>query len=252
MLYEIPMSDQANTVLDNDDILIFSNLIRGTAIRFHQRLVPGTVLLDDLISECWIAAIQGRKRWNSSLGIPFTAYIQPRLIGSMKDFLRSMDIVPRDKRKILREAEKVRSTLELERGMHVSRSDVAAGMEIDQILLDNTISCAEHFSIRSLDEAIDGMSPLEAIIADPRLEDQTKAIEKEMVFTQLRECITHLPISERMVIEMRYFMGLKMREMATELSVSESRISQIHTQAIDSLRAIIGEFFLDLTDLAVA
>ena len=229
------------------DVKRLRGLVISTARDLYRRLAPNSVLLEDLISEGWVALLKSANRWDESYGVPFESFIRQRMQGGMKDHLRSIDVVPRSKREMHRRYERSRSTLEIQHCRHATRAEIAAHMQVELAVLDDMLNGVGLFILHSLDAPSEnGM--LHDIIRDSS--DVVADLAAKEFSSEIHSYIARLPKSQRKVIEMRYFRGMLLKDIGSTLGVSESRASQLHTQALGSLKAIIEEFSLDQLDVA--
>lgn len=231
-------------------VIRYRGLILRTARDFHKRLSPGSVLLEDLVSECWVALLQSSSRWDPAYGVPFEFFIRPRLIGSMTDFMRSTDTVPRTTRDIEKRVRKTREELESEAGRHVSDDEVAGALNIDPTLLSNVLANVSNFAMLSLNVSPENNS-WESILVDSSNPQPSDFLEQKESYTFVRSCLSYLPDVERSVIEMRYFIGMRSMDIADILGVSPSRITQITTKALSRLRVHLKNIVSDTQNISV-
>ena len=235
--------------ITNEDAERLRGLVISTARLVFKGLANNSIAFEDLVSEGWVGLLKAAGTWDPSFGVPFEIYARGRMQGAMKDHLRALDVVPRSAREAHRLYEKVRSSLESELGRHATRSEIAAGMDIDLSALDEVLMGVRNFMIDSIDAPSEGRD-LHAIIPDK--DDHTECFAAMQFSIDVRSCVARLPSNQRALIEMRYFLGMRLKDIGRAFNVSESRASQIHTQALGSLRAIIEEFNLERPDAQVA
>lgn len=212
-------------------------LVRHEALRLQVRL-PASVELDDLLQAGGIGLLSAVERYDSMQGTAFTTYAVQRIRGAMLDELRSRDWVPRSVRRHAREVAQAIHQAEQHLGRAATEQEVAQTLNITlqeyrQILLDTNNSqlfsydewCEDHGD--SADNLIPGheeANPLHLLM-------EGKLREKVI------EAIDALPEREKMVLVLYYQEELNLKEIGAVLEVGESRVSQLHSQAIKRLRA---------------
>ena len=174
--------------------------------------------------------------------IKFETYAISRIKGSIIDELRSLDWVPRSVRSRAREIE--RAMLDLENRFKRPPSDEEVANEIG-ITVDefqDSLTAISRSSVAALDElwqiSTGGGDTVSLIdtIEDPHADDPSKAMSQTEVREALADAIRRLPEREKLVITLYYYEELTLREIGEVLSVTESRVSQLHTKAILRLK----------------
>ena len=238
-------SAYAETKGMNQDELINQHapLVKRIAYHLMSRLPP-SVQADDLIQAGMIGLLEAARNYDPSQGASFETYAGIRIRGAMLDEIRRTDWTPRSvHRKARQVAEAVRE-IENREGRDARDSAVAEllGITIEEyhrILQDATGARVFSFEdpgaggddneIRSLDE---GNQPLDEL--------QSASFQDA-----LAEAIAGLPERERLVMALYYDEELNLREIGEVLGVSESRVCQIHGQALIRLRARMSEWVRD-------
>ncbi|EYU17210.1 RNA polymerase sigma factor FliA [Photorhabdus luminescens] len=212
-------------------------LVRHEALRLQVRL-PACVELDDLLQAGGIGLLNAVERFDSLQGTAFTTYAVQRIRGAMLDELRSRDWAPRSVRRNAREVTQIIRKLEQDLGRPASEQEVAKELKIDlveyrQILLDTNNS--QLFSYDEWHE-IHGES-CEPVIEEGHETNPLQQLLESDVRQRVIEAIDSLPEREKMVLTLYYQEELNLKEIGAVLEVGESRISQLHSQAIKRLRA---------------
>ncbi|HHV65663.1 MAG TPA: FliA/WhiG family RNA polymerase sigma factor [Peptococcaceae bacterium] len=207
--------------------------------------LPAHVDEEDLISYGVFGLLDALQRFEPSRGVKFETYAALRIRGSIIDGLRAMDWVPHSARQKVKKVQQAFAELEALHGRYPSVEEVAKflGLSVDEI--NATILQGQYMTLVPLEE-ISGKdnddtnySPLEQII-DPKSQESFQQIEKEELKGILTEAIAKLSEKERMVIALYYREELTLKEIAAVMNLSESRISQIHSQAIFRLRGYLS------------
>ncbi|MDH5693010.1 MAG: RNA polymerase sigma factor FliA [Gammaproteobacteria bacterium] len=238
-------ASQSNLSLDdfNNVIAKYSPLVKRIAYHLMARL-PSSVVVDDLIQAGMVGLLEASKNYKAELGASFETYAGIRIRGSMLDELRRNDWAPKSVHRKTREVAEVVRTIEAREGRDARDDEIAKEMDITldeyyKILQD--ASSARMFGFEELgfdEEAIEsGMidnssRPYESIL-DERF-------RKKLV-----DAIATLPERERMVVVLYYDSEMNLREIGSVIGVSESRISQLLSQAMIRLRARMKEWVQD-------
>ena len=222
------------------DTLITSHLpkVKYIADRIAAKLPP-SVERDDLYGAGVIGLIDAVERFDASRGVSFTTFAEMRVRGAIMDNLRSLDWASRSTRRRAREVQNAFAQIEQQKGRAATEEEVAAQMNIPVADLRETLQDMRGLSLVNLDEEseVSGLSLLETVCdnsASP-LEKFEESERRQM----LAQAVGKLPERERQVVALYYVEELNMKEIGKVLDVSESRVSQLRTQAIVRLRAAL-------------
>ena len=236
-VYETPARVNFSSSEVDRETLISSHLskVKYIADRIASKLPP-TVEREDLYGAGVIGLLDAIERFDTSRGVAFTTFAEMRVRGAILDSLRALDWASRSMRRRGREVQAAFAALERERGLAATEEEVAAFLKIPLNELRGLLQTLNSLTRIDLDErneetgltaletiSDDGASPLEKFEENQRRKILTKAID-------------HLPERERQVIALYYLEELTMKEIGAVLGVTESRISQLCTQALLRLR----------------
>lgn len=231
-------------------VVQYAPLIKYIASRLALRL-PSHISLDDLISSGIIGLIDAIHKYDPKKNINFKTYAEFRIKGAILDELRSLDWIPRSVRKKSHILEKAYAELEKDLGRPADAEEVsqALGMELEEFyqLLDETksISLVELEGVfkgaRSALELPD--TELPEILLDEKIRDPFLALHFSELQDIMVKAIDALPDKEKLLISLYYYEELTMKEIGQIMGYTESRISQLHTQAMIRLRAKLREYF---------
>ncbi|MBW2256031.1 MAG: FliA/WhiG family RNA polymerase sigma factor [Deltaproteobacteria bacterium] len=201
--------------------------------KYHQ--LPKVLELDDLISAAVLGLIEAIERFDPTRGIPFEAYAKYRVRGAVVDALRAADWTPRSVRRKRDRVEGTRRTLRERLGRKPTRDEMAGSMGLTGHQYDHMVQDARIRKVLSLDAPAtdDGSMLIELVPSDEDPADDCQ--HREILSVMLREC-SGLPDPERRAISMYYFSEMKLKEVGTEMGVSESRVCQLCRQGIERLR----------------
>ncbi|MBL1433740.1 RNA polymerase sigma factor FliA [Gammaproteobacteria bacterium AH-315-C21] len=210
-------------------------LVKRIAYHLMSRL-PASVQADDLIQAGMIGLLEAARNYDATQGASFETYAGIRVRGAMLDEIRKGDWVPRSvHRKARQMAEAVRA-IEHKHGRDARDHEIAEAMELDlnayyKVLQDVSGHRVLSFEDVGVDE--DAMSTLTA----DKSTNPDEGLLREDFKRCLAEGISGLPERERLVLTLYYDEELNLREIGAVIGVSESRVSQIHSQALIRLKA---------------
>lgn len=216
-------------------------LVRHEALRLQVRL-PASVELDDLLQAGGIGLLSAVERYDALQGTAFTTYAVQRIRGAMLDELRSRDWVPRSVRRNARSVAQTIAQLEQEMGRNATETEVAARLNISlesyrQVLLDTNNS-----QLFSYDEWHEENGDGIELIAERHQQDNPlQALLESNLRERVMAAIEKMPVREQQVLTLYYQEELNLKEIGAVLEVGESRVSQLHSQAIKRLRGKLGK-----------
>jgi len=228
--------------IERADSLVRQHAALVKRIAFHlMARLPSSVQVDDLIQAGMIGLLEASIKYEPSKGASFETYAGIRIRGSMMDEIRKGDWVPRSVHRNARKISEAIKIVESRESRDAKDHEVAKelGMSLDDyyICLKDSAS-GKLFSYDEVLEAGDGsMDQLESHSENPYLEIQGDAFKEG-----LAKAILTLPERERIVLSLYYDEELNLKEIGAVLSVSESRVSQIHSQAALRLRSRLTEW----------
>src|SRR5437588_6696414 len=221
-------------------VLAFSPLVKYVAGRMASGL-PAHVEEADLISYGLLGLISAIERFGPSREIKFETFAVTRIKGSIIDELRSLDWVPRSVRAKAREIEKVNAQLEneLQRAPTDQEMSEKLGVSVDEF--QETLTRISNSSVVALDElwtvsdaSGDQVSLLDTI-QDPQALDPAQEMDATEMKDHLADAIARLPEREKLVVALYYYENLTLREIGEVLGGPESRVPQVHTEAVPRL-----------------
>ena len=224
----------------NDLVNEYAPLVKRIAYHLMSRLPP-SVQVDDLIQSGMIGLLEASRNYDPSQGASFETYAGIRIRGSMLDEIRKGDWAPRSLHRKVRAITKAVADVEARFARDARDAEVAkeVGMSLDEyygILQD--ASGYRVFSFEDLPAGEEGMSEgLTEKIPEPLAQ-----VENDLFKAALADAIAGLPERERLVMSLYYKEELNLRETGEVLGVSESRVCQIHSQALIRLKARMAEW----------
>ncbi len=226
----------------------YLHLVKYVAGRISINLPPN-VEINDLINDGILGLIDATEKYDDARGVKFETYAITRINGAILDALRALDWVPRAVRQRARELERVSQEIESEFGRAATEEEIAERMGLTRKELDVLMQKIRGTSVLSLEEFLPNEKgyeiPLLGTLKDTD-NDVTSAVEAREVKAALVQAVEELSAQERTVISLYYFEGLTLKEIKGVLKVSESRVSQIHAQAVIHLRGKLRGLTEDL------
>ncbi|MCK9531573.1 MAG: RNA polymerase sigma factor FliA [Gammaproteobacteria bacterium] len=228
----------ANGASINERVEYHAPLVKRIAHHLMGRL-PQSVQVDDLIQAGMIGLLEALKHYDDAHGASFETYAGIRIRGAMLDEVRRNDWAPRSvHRKARRVAEAVR-VVEGREGREASAREIAAELEIPLDEYYDLLADANGHRFFSLDETGGGDDSFVEHIPDEHA-GVVDGIESEEFHKHLASAIEGLPERERLVMALYYDQEFNLKEIGVVLGVTESRVCQIHSQALLRLRARLG------------
>ena len=217
-----------------------SLLVRKIAHHLAARL-PQSVLIDDLIQAGMIGLLESIKKFDGSKGASFETYAGIRIRGAMLDDIRKGDWTPRSVHRNTRMVADKIAELESNLGRDVKDYEVAEALELSLEQYHQIIKETNAGKILGIDDL--GVSEDVIIPQSKRSTDDIyHGLEKRTLKTSIAEAIKTLPEREGLILSLYYDDELNLREIGAVLDVSESRVSQIHGQAMLRLRSRLKDW----------
>ena len=226
----------------------YIHLVKYVAGRISVNLPPN-VELNDLINDGVVGLIDAIEKYDDDRGVKFETYAITRIHGAIIDALRALDWVPRAIRQKARELERTQHQLEAELGEQPSDDVVAERMGISRRELEGLQQKVRGTSVLSLEEHLPNERGNDIPLLDT-LKGEDGDLGSDVEQREIREALVaaveSLSKQERIVIRLYYFEGQTLKEIKQVLEVSESRVSQIHAQAVIHLRQKLRVLKADL------
>lgn len=224
---------------ETEQIVRHATLVKRIAYHLLNRLPP-TVQIDDLIQAGMVGLLEAAGNFDAGMGASFETFAGIRIRGSMIDEIRRSDWTPRSVHRKFRSVTEAIRKIENESGEDARDADVALALgislsEYHQILIDS--SSSRIYSIETLEENSQDS-------AIPSSSDRTpeESLSKDEYQRQLAESIRQLPEKEQLVMALYYDDEMNFREIGEILEVTESRICQLHGQALLRIKSKMAEW----------
>lgn len=224
-------------------ILEYVPLVKLVAGRLNMYL-GYTVEYDDLVSFGVFGLIDAIDKFDYGKGIKFETYASLRIRGSILDQIRKMDWIPRSVRQKQKQMEAAVAKLEKEKGLNLKDKDIAEELGISLDEYRSWEGLTNISNIASLDEFMEqGADNGVKEFKNTTFVEPEQAVDREEVKKLLMEALELLTEKERKVVLLYYYEELTLKEVASVLEVSESRISQLHSKALEKMKKHLGVHF---------
>lgn len=237
----------------NKLIMEYAPLIKFIAQKIAIRL-PSNIELDDLISSGVIGLMDAIEKYDPTRDNKFKTYAEFRIRGAILDELRSQDWVPRSVRDKAKMLDRTMVKLEANLGRQATDEEICEhlGITIDEF--HDLVNQVRPVSLLSIDEAatfsnVDKKSILN-ILEGTKFNNPLSQLNLKSVKDTVTMAIEDLPEKQRLVLSLYYYEDLNLKEIGQVLQVTESRVSQLHAQAIRKLRNKLNQVFENEDELS--
>lgn len=235
--------------------LAYKNTVRSTSqddlIRRHTALVrriayhlvtrlPPNVQVDDLIQAGMIGLLEASKNFAPGHGASFETFAGIRIRGAMLDEIRKNDWTPRSLHRRLREIAEAIRQIEAKESRDARDTEVAERLGMSLEAYHQVLQDASSHRVFSFEDLLAGTESVSEGLCDT-VDGPLESLQREEFRSLLSDAIRSLPEREKLVMALYYDEELNLREIGQVLNVSESRVCQIHGQAVVRLRARLQE-----------
>ena len=225
---------------DQQDQRVVQHLALVKRIAYHMiGRLPSVIQVDDLIQAGMLGLIEASKNYDPSQGASFETYAGIRIRGSILDEVRHVDWSPRSLHRKMRQVSEAMREIENATGRDAKDSEVAQKLGIsldDYYVIMRDSASSRVFSLNQIED--DGQV---LNLSSPE-KDPFAALHKEDFQVSLAQCVEQLPDREKMVMSLYYNDELNLKEIGQVLDISESRVCQIHGQALSRIRAKLSDW----------
>lgn len=221
-------------------IIEYASLVKIVSGRLSMYL-GYTVEYDDLVGYGTFGLIDAIDKFDLLKGVKFETYASLRIRGAILDQIRKMDWIPRTLRQKQKKMDQAYQKLELQNGRGGTDEEVAKelGITVDELV--NWQNQTKVTNLVSLDEFLEqGAEVRVDNDVSSHFEQPDRVMEKEEMKKILVETLEQLTENERKVITLYYYEDLTLKEISRILEVSESRVSQLHTKALQKMKKKLG------------
>jgi RNA polymerase sigma factor for flagellar operon FliA len=209
--------------------------VRGVYSSFAQ--------VDDIVNEGVLALVGAVDKFDPEKGIKFETYVSKRIRGAIIDLARRQDWVPRSVRRKAREIDQASVELFAELGRYPSDSEIAARLGVSAGQYQEDLASTSLCNVLSLDSIFEDRDAGGVDVADQEMAGRPEdTLLRQELLDTLTDAIMSLRENEQLVISLYYKKNLSMKEIAQVMEVSEPRISQIHSRAIQKLKLYMKKY----------
>lgn len=232
-LMDHPAADREQMILDH--IPLVKYLVGRMTSHLPQHIDP-----QDLMSAAMIGLINAADRFDPNRGVLFKTFAEQHVRGTILDELRSYDVLSRSMRDKYKRLERELRFLEHRLGRNPTSEEVAAELEISLEEYFELLDDVHAFTFISLDDSWEDEDGHPLCLADVLCESEARSPQQQVIMIQLAEAlglaIDALPEKERLSVTLYYSEDLNLKEIGETLGLTESRISQLISQAMVRLR----------------
>jgi RNA polymerase sigma factor FliA len=238
-----------------DEIIVeYAPLVKFIAQKIASRL-PANIELDDLISCGVIGLMDAISKFDPNRDNKFKTYAEFRIRGAILDELRSQDWVPRSVREKSKQLEKAYAKLEREFGRPATDDEMCEELQCSVEEFHELLNKSKSVSLLNIDDSATfnkgDKKLMMGLLEHRRSSNPYAAVNYKKAQSIIKDGIKSLPEKQRLVLSLYYFEDLNLKEIGQVLDVTESRVSQLHTQAIMKLKAKLKNDFDSHEDIAV-
>lgn len=222
-------------------ILEYAPLVKLVAGRISMYL-GYNVEYEDLVSYGIFGLIDAIDKFDHTKAVKFETYASLRIRGAILDQIRKMDWIPRTIRQRQKQIEAVMREVESVHGRAATDAEIAEGLGISQEEYAEWQSKMKITNVVSLNEFLEQGSEVPNPTGVQHFIMPEEAVEQEELKKMLAEALKLLTEKERRVIELYYYEDLTLKEISHVLEVTESRVSQLHTKALQKMKTKMGKY----------
>lgn len=204
--------------------------------------LPPTFSIEDISSYGVEGLIDAIEKYSPNKGARFETYALMRIRGNIIDKIRSQDFLPRSARKKIKDVKEAQEHLKQKFGRQPTSEEIGEllGLEkekVDQILSENLTISSIYDKKGTSEDSIEIIDTIE----DTKNLNPSEEMEEKDVKTELEQALKKLPERERMIMVLYYHENMTLKEIGETIEISESRVCQLHAQAIMKLKNILSE-----------
>ncbi|WP_411860486.1 RNA polymerase sigma factor FliA [Halioxenophilus sp. WMMB6] len=224
------------------DIEQYAPLVKRIAHHMMMRM-PASVQVEDLIQAGMIGLLEAAQKYDASKGASFETYAGIRIRGAIVDEMRRGDWAPRSVHRNARRVQEAIAIVESKTGRDATDQEVAAQLEVSLEEYHSILQDSTSTRLFSYEEAVaEDDSRIDQDTSISACQSPYQGIQRDSLKLSLAQAIKSLPEREQLVLALYYDEELNLKEIGQILGVSESRVSQIHSQAALRLRGRLQDW----------
>lgn len=234
--------ETGDKALRSSVILAYMNIVKFAALSTRNMYIKFAET-DDVINEATLALMGAIDSFDPKKGVKFETYASIKVRGAIIDFIRRQDIIPRGVRRFARDYDAAYSALYSELDREPTNKEIADYMNLPVEKLESSTAQAAAAQTLSFEEMMtDSGFDIAEKADDDGMWSAEAAVHKQEKMQYLAEAIKSLKDRERLVITLYYYEKLRFSDIGKVLDVSESRVCQIHTQAVQKMKKFLGDY----------
>lgn len=220
-------------IKQNELLTQYMPLVRRQALTLQVRL-PASIELDDLIQAGMVGLLEALGRFDATQGATFATFASQRIRGAMMDELRTRDWLPRSVRRSARAVDGAVRQLEQLLGRAPEENEIAQHLEMPLSEYQQLLNDTNSGQLLPFEELVaEGGEPINNELGNSPFEQLLDGQQRQTLI----DAIEALPEREKLLMALYYQEDLNLKEVGAVLGVTESRVSQLHSQAVSRLRA---------------
>lgn len=228
-------------------IVKYAYLVRQMAAKFAMK-VPSNVLFDELVSAGSLGLIDAVDKFDTDKHVSFKTYARYRIKGAILDELRSMDTYSRTLRKKVQDVSKAVKVIEDRKGAPPEDTEIAEELGMDVESYHDMLTDIHGATVLSLDEFVrtkqsNRVSETRFTSGIKGRENPADLFDRQELKKVFAEAVKKLSEKEQMVVSLYYYDDLTLKEIGEVLSLTESRICQIHAGIMVRMRSLLRNYF---------
>ena len=219
-------------------------IVKNELSRLKMR-IPRFVEADDLYGAALTAMMRSLQKWTPETDATFGVYLRKRIRGALLDELRRLDVFSRSARKKAREYDAAVAQLEQRLGRAAKEDEIRKELSLNKKQFSDLLEELRPITFLSIDAPLgeeESGGSLSDVLDDPAENNARDLAERKDEMAAIKERIRTMPKDQQRILHLYYFEELRLAEIAAVFKVTESRISQLHTQAIRSLKISIKNY----------
>lgn len=234
--------ETGDKALRNSVILAYMNIVRFAALSTRNMYIKFAET-DDVINEATIALMSAVDSFDPKKGVKFETYASIKVRGAIIDFIRRQDFIPRNIRRFARDYDAAYGTLYSELDREPTTEELAEYMKLPVEKLESCTAQAAAAQTLSFEEmVIESGFDISEKTDDDGMWSPEAGIHRQEKMHYLAEAIKSLGERERLVITLYYYEKLRFSDIGKVLEVSESRVCQIHAQAVQKMKKYLADY----------
>lgn len=228
--------------LRNRVIMAYMNIVKYAALSTRNMYIKFAET-DDVINEATIALMSAIDSFDPKKGVKFETYASIKVRGAIIDFIRRQDFIPRGIRRFARDYDAAYSALYEELDREPTAEEMAERMKLPVEKLESCTAQAAAAQTLSFEEMVmDSGFDIAEKADDDGMWSAEAGVHRQEKLRYLADAIKSLKDRERLVVTLYYYEKLRFSDIGKVLDVSESRVCQIHTQAVQKMKKYLGDY----------